>query len=172
MTNILETERLNLREIIASDDEFILRLLNQPSFIENIGDRNVRTPEQAREYIETRFTKSYRENGFGLYLVGLKRGIPIGISGLVKRDTLPAPDIGFAFLPQFCGFGYALESAQAVMKYSLETLNLDRVVAITTQTNFSSIKLLEKLGFAFESLLEQPLDDEELNLYSHSFKSN
>jgi RimJ/RimL family protein N-acetyltransferase len=172
MMTIFETERLNLREIVSSDDEFILDLLNQPSFIENIGDRNVRNPEQAREYIETRFTKSYGENGFGLYLVELKNGIPIGISGLVKRDTLPDPDIGFAFLPQYCGFGYALESAQAVMKYSRETLNLDRVVAITTQTNFSSINLLEKLGFSFESLIKQPHDDEELNLYFYLLMSD
>ncbi len=171
MPKILETERLMLREIAKSDDHFILDLLNQPSFIENIGDRNVRDLAQAQEYIETRFIKSYVENGFGLYLVELKSGIPIGISGLVKRDSLPDPDIGFAFSPQYCGVGYALESAKAVMRLGVETLGLARIVAITTQTNDSSIKLLEKLGFKFESLIKQPHDDEELNLFSFLGKS-
>jgi RimJ/RimL family protein N-acetyltransferase len=170
MTKILETERLNLREVDEMDDEFVLDLLNQPSFMENIGDRMVRDKQGAREYIASRFVKSYRENGFGLYLVELKSGIPIGISGLVKRDSLPDLDIGFAFLPEYCGVGYALESAAAVMKYSLATLNLERIVAITTQTNDSSIKLLKKLGFSFESLIKQPHDDEELNLFSFSIK--
>ena len=126
MTKILETERLNLREMDEMDDEFILDLLNQPSFIENIGDRMVRDKLGAREYIASRFVKSYRENGFGLYLVELKSGIPIGICGFVKRDTLPDPDIGFAFLPQFCGVGYALESAKATMTFGLETVKLNR----------------------------------------------
>ena len=180
---ILETERTILREIVESDDEFILDLLNQPSFIKYIGDRNVRNIEQAREFIENRYRQSYREHGFGLYTVELKAEFDtladatfeseirnpksqIGICGFVKRDTLPDADIGFAFLPQFCGKGYALESAIAVMKYGRDVLGLKRVLAITTQDNESSGKLLEKLGFKFENLIKMPTDDEELKLFS------
>ncbi len=178
---ILETERTVLRELVEDDAEFMLDLLNQPSFIKYIGYRNVRNLAQAREYIESRFTKSYRENGFGLYLVELKaefhnfseimnsvlaENISIGICGFVKRDTLPDADIGFAFLPQFCGKGYALESAAAVMEYGRDVLGLKRVLAITTQDNESSGKLLEKIGFKFESLITMPHDNEELKLFS------
>lgn len=164
---ILATERLILREVVESDDEFMLDLLNQPSFIKYIGDRNVRNLEQSREFIETRYRKSYAENGFGLYLVELKENqTPVGISGFVKRDALPNADLGFAFLPQFERKGFAFESAEAVMKYGREKLNLRKVLAITTQNNEGSIRLLEKLGFKFERLVKMPHDDEELNLFS------
>ena len=168
---ILETERLILREIVESDAEFIFALLNQPSFIKYIGDRNVRTIEQSREFIENRYRQSYREHGFGLYAVELKSEIPnpksqIGICGFVKRDSLPDADIGFAFLPQFCGKGYALESANAVMKYGRDVLGLARVLAITSQDNESSGRLLEKIGFKFESLIKMPPDTEKLKLFS------
>jgi RimJ/RimL family protein N-acetyltransferase len=164
---ILETERLILREIVEADAEFMLDLLNQPSFIKYIGDRNVRTTEQAREFIETRYRKSYREHGFGLYAVELKENLtPIGMCGFVKRDSLPDADIGFAFLPQFEKKGYAFESAEAAMKYGREVLGLRRVLAITTPDNESSGRLLEKLGFKFERLIQSPPDNEELKLFS------
>ena len=186
---ILETNRLILREVVESDDEFILDLLNQPSFIKYIGDRNVRTVKEAREFIENRYRQSYREHGFGLYTVELKaefdtlndvsvstfeiqnpkskiQNRAIGICGFVKRDTLPDADIGFAFLPQFCGKGYALESAVGIMEYGRDVLGLKRVLAITTQDNESSGKLLEKLGFKFENLIKMPTNDEELKLFS------
>jgi len=171
---ILETERLILREIEESDDAFMLDLLNQPSFIKYIGDRNVRTLDEAREFIESRYRKSYAENGFGLYAVELKLRMPdsvsknpvVGICGFVKRDSLPDADIGFAFLPEFERKGYAFESAQAVMKYGREELGLKRVLAITTQDNESSGRLLEKLGFKFDGLITQPHDAEELKLFS------
>ena len=178
---MLETERLILREIKASDDEFILELLNQPSFIKYIGDRNVRGLEQAREFIETRYRASYAEHGFGLYAVELKISdskfrnpqsqIPnptIGICGFVKRDTLPNADIGFAFLPQFERKGYAFESANAVMKYGASVLGLKRVLAITTQDNESSGRLLEKLRFEFDKLIDN--DGETLKLFSANFE--
>lgn len=192
MTKILETERLTLREVVQTDDRFMLDLLNQPTFIKYIGDRNVRNLEQSREFIETRYRKSYAENGFGLYLVELKKEFctladarfsafdgeifadskiqnrAIGICGLVKRDTLPDADIGFAFLPQFEGKGFAFESANAVMKYGAENLNLKRVLAITTQNNESSVKLLKKLVFKFDGLIKLPHDEDELNLFSFS----
>jgi [ribosomal protein S5]-alanine N-acetyltransferase len=193
---ILETERLILREIDASDDEFILDLLNQPSFIKYIGNRNVHNVKQAREFIETRYRASYAQHGFGLYAVELKSDfsqdlvgstlaharvsafsdqseIPnpksqIGICGFVKRDTLPDADIGFAFLPQFERKGYALESANAVMKYGKEVLGLKRVLAITTQDNESSGRLLGKLGFEFDKLIDS--DGEMLKLFSADFE--
>ncbi|MGI8638415.1 MAG: GNAT family N-acetyltransferase [Pyrinomonadaceae bacterium] len=179
---ILETERTILREIIESDAEFIFDLLNQPSFIKYIGDRNVRTLQSAREFIENRYRKSYREHGFGLYVVELKTDFsilkseiqnpkskirtPIGICGFVKRDSLPDADIGFALLPQFCGEGYAFESADAVMKYGREVLGLKRVLAITSQDNESSGRLLERIGFKYDRLIKLPHDDEKLKLFS------
>ena len=164
---LIETERTILRETVEGDGEFILDLLNQPSFIKYIGDRNVRSVEAAREYIENRFAESYRKFGFGMWAVELKdSGTPIGICGFVKRDTLPDADIGFAILPQFEGKGYALESAVGVMGYGGDVFQFKRVLAITTKDNESSGRLLGKLDFKFERLIV--LNDEELKLFSHS----
>lgn len=167
---ILETERTIIREVAEDDAEFILDLLNQPSFIKYIGDRGVRTTASAVEYIESRFTGSYRQFGFGMWAVELKEtGTLIGICGFVKRESLPDADIGFAFLPQYCSQGYAFESAAASMKYGGDVLGLKRVLAITSQDNESSGKLLEKLDFKFESLIKLSQDDEELKLFSLDF---
>lgn len=167
---ILETERTILREIVERDVEFIYDLVNQPSFIEYIGDRNVRSIENARDFIENRYRQSYREHGFGLYAVELKSdGTPIGICGFVKRDTLPDADIGFAFLPQYERKGYAFESADAVMKYGRDVLKLEKVLAITTPHNESSGRLLARLGFEFEGLLKQPNEQAELKLFSFEY---
>ena len=164
---ILETERTILREVITDDAEFILDLLNQPSFIKYIGDRNVRTIDEARDYIETRFTNSYRQFGFGMWAVESKEsGESMGVCGFVKRDSLPDADIGFAFLPQFEKKGYAFESAAAAMKYGQDVLKLPRVLAITSKDNFSSQKLLGKIGLKFERLISLPADAEELKLFS------
>jgi len=164
---ILETERTILREVTNDDAEFILDLLNQPSFIRYIGDRNVRNVTQARDYIESRFRESYKKFGFGMWAVELKETeTPIGICGFVRRDSLPDADIGFAFLPQFEKKGYAFESAAAAMKYGRDVLGLKRVLAITSQDNESSGRLLEKLNFKFESLIKLPPDAEELKLFS------
>lgn len=163
---ILETERLNLREIVETDDAFVLDLLNQPSFINNIGDRNVRNLEQAREFIRARFRKSYADNGYGLYAVELKEtGEAIGFCGFVNRAGLPGADIGFAFLPQFEKKGYAFESAVAMMKYGRENLGFERVLAITARHNEASMKLLGKLGFKFDKLITLPNDTEEINMF-------
>ncbi len=170
---ILETERLIVREIVENDDEFILDLLNQPSFIKYIGNRGINTLEKALEVIENKYRRSYRENGFGLYVVELiEDQTPIGFCGFVKRDNLPDADIGFAFLPQFERKGYALESAVAVMKYGREVLKLHRILAITTQNNHSSVKLLDKLGFEFERLITMPHDEEELKLFSYESENH
>lgn len=167
---ILETERTILREVVETDAGFVLDLLNQPSFIEYIGDRNVRTVEQARDYIESRFAASYRKFGFGMWAVELKEtSQPMGICGFVKRDVLADADIGFAFLPQFEGKGYAFESAGAALLHGRENLKLPRVLAITTLHNASSQKLLEKIGLRFERLIVLPGDDAELKLFSADF---
>lgn len=167
MVKILETERTILREVVETDAAFVLDLLNQPSFIKFIGDRNVRTIEQARGYIKSRFTESYRQFGFGMWAVELKEtGETIGICGFVRRNTLPDADIGFALLPQFERKGYAFESASAAMRYGREVLNLPRVLAITSQDNEASGRLLEKLGFKFERLIESPTDAEKLKLFT------
>lgn len=163
---ILETERTILREIVETDGEFILDLLNQPSFIKYIGDRNVRSVEEARDFIENRYRASYRVNGFGLWAVEAKEtGATMGICGFVKRENLPDADIGFAFLPQFEGKSYALEAAVGTMKYGAETLNFRRVLAITSPDNEKSGRLLEKLGFSFEELIKLGDDAENVKLF-------
>ena len=162
----VETERLVLRRFSVDDDEFILRLVNEPSWLRFIGDRGVRTLEDARGYILKGPVASYERFGFGLYLVSLKaEGTPIGMCGLIKRDTLDDVDIGFAFLPEFWGRGYARESAAAVMALAKDTIGLHRLVAITTPENRSSIQLLEKIGMAFERMIVLPDDPVELMLF-------
>jgi len=164
---VLETERLILRRLSTDDAEFVLELLNEPSFLRYIGDRGVRNLEEAKQYILNRLVTSYERNGFGLYLVELKESsIPIGISGLVKRDTLPDPDIGFAYLPAYWSKGYAVESAAAVMNYAREVLGLTRIVAITSLDNEASAKLLGKIGLRFERLIKLSEDAEEVKLFT------
>lgn len=164
--NLLETERLKIREVDETDADFILDLLNQPSFIKNIGDRNVRTVEESREFIENRFRASYKANGFGLYTVELKENAAkIGICGFVKRDFLPQPDLGFALLPQYERRGYAFESALEMLKYGRETLGFDTVLAITSLHNEASGNLLRKLDFREEKVIESPPSNELLRLF-------
>jgi RimJ/RimL family protein N-acetyltransferase len=164
---VLETERLILRRLSTDDAEFVLKLLNEPSFLRYIGDRGVRNLEQATQYILNRLVASYERNGFGLYLVELREsGIPIGISGLVKRDTLPDADIGFAFLPAYWSKGYAVESAVAVMNYARKVLGLTRIVAITSLDNEASAKLLGKIGLRFERMIKLSEDMDEVKLFT------
>jgi RimJ/RimL family protein N-acetyltransferase len=151
---ILETERLLIREVEEDiDGEFMLELLNSPKFIRFIGDRNVRTIDDSREFIRTRYRKSYDEHGYGLYAVDLRcDGTQVGICGFVRRDTLPAPDLGFAFLPEHEGKGYGFESASALMDYGRVMLNFKELLAITTLDNEISEKLLLKLEFVFQQI--------------------
>jgi RimJ/RimL family protein N-acetyltransferase len=164
--SILETDRLLLRKITLDDAPFILDLLNQPAFIQFIGDRNVRTLEDAREFISNRYIAAYERFGFGLYLAALKENqTAIGICGLVKRDVLEDIDIGYAFLPQYWSKGYAFECAAAVMKYAKNTLGIKRVVGIVAPDNHGSIRVLEKLGMRFERMVKLSEDDMELKLF-------
>jgi ribosomal-protein-alanine N-acetyltransferase len=163
---VLKTERLTLRKLTPEDAAFIFELVNQPSFIQNIGDRGVRSLEDAKKYILNGPVASYDKNGFGLYCVELRDGgIPIGICGLVKRDTLPEVDVGYAFLPRFWSKGYAVESAAAVMHHARAVLGLTRLVAIVSPGNDASIKVLARIGFAFERMIRMTDGAEELGLY-------
>ena len=151
---VLETERLVLRRITNDDAPFILELLNEPSFLEFIGDKGVRNLEDARNYILTGPVASYERFGFGLYLVLLKAGdTPIGMCGLLKRDSLPDVDVGYALRPGFWGQGYAFEAAAAVLAHGREAFGLRRIVAITSPDNAGSKALLEKLGMRYEQSL-------------------
>ena len=165
---ILETERLRLRHLTPDTDaEFILELLNDPSFIRFIGDKGVRDLDAARRYIVDGPVKRYDANGFGLYLAELKTNeTPIGICGLVKRDTLPHADIGFAFLPAYWNQGYAFESAAAVMDHARERLKLGRILAITSPDNEASGKLLDKIGLRFERMIRLSEDAPEIKLFA------
>lgn len=164
---ILETERLILRHLSSDDAEFILELLNEPSFIRYIGDKGVRNLEDARRYIADGPMKSYEVNGFGLYLVLLKENAaPLGICGPLKRDTLPDPDVGFAFLPAYWKLGYAFESANAVMSYARQVLGMDRILAITSPDNEASERLLGKIGLRFDRLTKLSEESPEVKLFT------
>ncbi|TXK74526.1 GNAT family N-acetyltransferase [Paenibacillus sp. N3.4] len=163
---VLETERLIIRHQTIEDAAFILELLNDPSWIQYIGDRGVRTIDDARDYILKGALDMYVRLGFGFYLTELKDGgTPIGICGLVKRDFLEDVDVGFAFLPRFWGKGYAFEAASAVIDYAQCVLGLKRIVAITSEDNHSSAKLLEKLGLQFEGMIPYAGTAEEFSLF-------
>ena len=164
---VLETERLLLRQFSTEDAEFILELLNEPSFIRNIGDRGVRTIEGANSYILNGPVASYAKNGFGLFLVKLKEtNESIGMCGLIQRDALEDVDIGYAFLPRFWSKGYAVESALAVKEYARNVIGLNHIVAITDPENEGSIRVLEKIGFQFEKMVKLSEDDIELKLFA------
>lgn len=165
---LIETERLTLRQLTLTDAPFIFTLLREPSFKENIADKNIQTHEDAEKYIQTVPMKTYETYDFGLYLTTLKdRSIPIGICGLVKRDSLDAPDIGFAFLSQYFGNGYATEAASAAIEYERKKHKLPRILAITSLTNNASARVLEKIGFTFHSLIEIAGYEEKSRFYTH-----
>jgi ribosomal-protein-alanine N-acetyltransferase len=163
---VIETPRLTLRRLTTDDAAFMLTLLNEPSFIRHIGDRGVRTIADAEAYITAGPLASYERFGFGLYLVELKPwGPSIGICGLLKRETLDAVDIGFAFLPRFWSRGYAVESASAVRDHARDEIGLGRLVAIVDPVNDGSIRVLEKLGFTFERMVRLGDEAKDLQLF-------
>ena len=164
----LKTDRLILRPFKVEDAPFILTLLNEPSFLRYIGDKRVRNVEDARHYIMNGPMSSYNRHGFGLCLVELKEShTPIGMCGLLKREELPDPDIGFALLPAFWNKGFAFEAATAVLGDARERLNVERVLAITSLDNDASIKLLERLGFTFERVIKLLQSGEQVKLFKY-----
>jgi len=162
--NRIDTERLELHPFTEGDADFVLRLLNEPSFLRYIGDRGVHDLESARRYIADGPVASYASRGHGLMRVVRKAdGATLGMCGVLKRDSLPDADIGFSFFPDYWSQGYALESAGAVLRHARETLGVGRILAITTKDNEPSMRLLGKLGFSFDSMIT--MGTEELRLY-------
>ncbi len=167
---MLETDRLTLRWQTAEDADFVLKLMNEPSWIRFIGDRGLRTTEDARNYILNGAVAMYEKHGFGLYLTELKEGnVPIGLCGLIKRDSLEDVDIGYAFLPAYWGKGYAYEAASAVLAHGKEVVGLQRIVAITTPDNASSANLLKKIGLQEKGMITLPNDADEVKFFAIEF---
>lgn len=164
---VAETDRLRLRRPTADDADFFLELLNDPGFLEQIGDRGIRDLEAARGYVETAVLSSYQRHGYGMCVVEVKAtGARAGLCGLVRRDWLDHTDLGYAFLPAFRGRGYAEESAAAVLADAQGRLGIDRLVAIVSPGNPRSIGLLEKLGFASAGEVTAPGESKSLRLYA------
>ena len=165
---VSKTNRLILSKITVQDAPFFVELMNTANFIKYIGDRNIKSIEDAASYLENGIIKSYQENGFSYYKVELEEDIGniLGIVGILKREQLECPDIGFAFLPQNEGKGYAFEATSELMCLAKEKFNIAKVSAITLEVNKSSIKLLEKLGLIFEKKVKPFDNDEELLLFA------
>ena len=154
---LLNTERLTIREMILEDAPFILNLVNQPAFHENIGDKDIRSLADAEDYILTAGTENYEKLGYGMYLV-LTDHRPIGICGLLKRPYLDYPDIGFAYDEDYWNKGFGTEAARAMVQHATDTLGYDRLAAFTSVNNKASGRLLEKAGFQFAGI--EPLTPE------------
>lgn len=164
---VLETPRLRLRHFSTDDAPFILELVNDAGWLRYIGDRGVRTLDDARSYIVRGPLDTYSRLGYGLYMVELTDGdVPAGMCGLLKRDYLDAPDIGFAFLPAHVGKGLAHEAAAAMLGYARSVLLMPRVLAITNPENEPSIRLLRKLGFSLEGMVVPAGESREICLFA------
>lgn len=169
---MIETERLRVSRLTYDDCEFIFELVNEPSFIQYIGDKCVRNLDDARAYLANGVIGHYEKHGFGLYRVSLKTdGTLLGICGLVKRDEFDHPDLGFAFLKAHWSNGYAYESSLAVLDYGLNRLGLKRIIAMADGANQSSTGLLDKLGFRFERMARMPGESEDVRLYAFEAES-
>jgi RimJ/RimL family protein N-acetyltransferase len=163
---IAETERLTLRPTLEEDAEFIFELLNTPKWLKYIGDRNVKSVESAKEYIQIKMLPQLHRLGYGNFTVVRKSDqIKIGICGLFDREGLEGIDIGFAFLPEYEKKGYAFESVNKLKLMAFDEFGLKVINAITSKENFSSQQLLEKLGLELKGTTQLPNDDEEILLY-------
>jgi ribosomal-protein-alanine N-acetyltransferase len=165
----LETERLTLRRFVFEDASFLVTLLNEPSFIQNIGDRCVRSIEDAHRYIREGPMAMYEKYGFGLWHTSRKSdGTPVGMCGLLKRDNLPDVDVGYAYLPAHWGMGYAIEAAAATVSHGTRKFGLQRVIGVVSEGNLPSIRVLEKLGMRFERMYPMHPGEPEVRLYGRS----
>jgi [ribosomal protein S5]-alanine N-acetyltransferase len=163
----IETPRLRLRWLQTDDAEFIYRLVNDPDWLRHIGDRKVSNRAEGRAYVENNMIAMYRCVGFGLNRVALKKDdTPIGICGLLRRDTLPCSDLGYALLPEFRNQGYALEAARAVLEHGFSRLAQTQLCATVSADNHASIQLLDKLGFRFDRQILMAPDNHTVELYS------
>ena len=164
---VIETDRLVLRRLSTEDAPFILELVNDPDWLRYIGDKGVRNLDDARAYIENGPMTMYARVGFGLFHVELKGdGTPIGMCGLIRRETLPDVDIGFAFLPRFRASGYGREAARATLEYGRSVVRLKRIIAITSPDNDASGRLLEAVGLRFERSFDISAEDRNVRLYA------
>ena len=164
---IVESPRLRLRELDEGDAEFVFRLVNEPSFLANIGDKGVRNLDDARRFIREGPWTCQDKSGYGQFLTELKKdGAPIGVCGSLYRDSLDVTDVGIALLPEYWKRGYAFEAATAVIEYGRSTLGLDTVVGLTSAENTASIRLLEKMGMEFKRMVKMSDDDPGTALYS------
>ncbi len=164
---VLETNRLVIEQASINDASFFYRLLNSPTWLEHIGDRGIRSEEDAQSYIEDNFINAYQEVGYGLFKMVLKdESIPIGVCGFIKRDYLTSVDIGFAILPEYERQGYTLEAVQALMNYGRTVLKLNPILAITTDTNSKSRALLAKIGLREKGTVKSNNSETEFVLYS------
>lgn len=165
MKKIITTKRLYLREANLDDAEFIFELLNSKGWLDNIGDRGIRTIEDAQKYIINKLLPDYGKNNIAMFVMEKKEdGVSIGTCGLIKRPQLEDVDIGFAMLESFGKKGYAYEAASATLKMAVDEIKIKRIVGVTTLENKDSQRLLEKIGLAFEKMI--PFDEEELMLFS------
>lgn len=162
---IAKTTRLTLRELQLTDAAFALRLYNEPSFLQHIGDKAVRTIADAENNLQQGAIASYAEHGYGMWLVENQQGQSIGLCGLIKRDFLTETDLGYAYLPEYFGQGYAYEAATAVLAYAAKNTALKTIVAIVSPDNFASKSLLEKLGFEQDGQVLVPDKNEKIDFY-------
>ena len=162
----LQTQRLTLRRFDFPDAPFVVELLNQPSFLENIGDRGVRSTADAHNYLRTGPMTMYDRFGFGLWHVARSSdGVSVGMCGLLKRDSLPHVDIGYAFLPAYWGVGLAAEAAEATLRHGVQKFGLKRVIGVVSEGNLPSIRVLEKLGMRFERMYPMHPGEPDVRLY-------
>ena len=164
--SILETDRLILSELKTKDAKFIHKLYNDQDFINYIGDKGIHSVQDAVRFINTGPIQSYKNHEHGLYLVKLKDETPIGVCGLLKRDDLDLPDIGFAILPDYRRMGFIYEASKAVIEDAKNRLHLDSLFAITTPDNNESINLLKKLGFTLKDIIKRDKNNEPIQLYA------
>ena len=163
---VIETKRLLLRTLSEADAPFVLALLNDPDFLAQVGDRGAHDLESARRYVHEGPGASYARYGFGLNLMQLKRSsAAIGLCGLLRRDSHPDVEIGFALLPEARGQGLALEAAAATVSWGLSTLALKRIVALTAPENTGSIRILERIGLRFERMVQYSADGRDSRLF-------
>ncbi|MCF6434316.1 MULTISPECIES: GNAT family N-acetyltransferase [Pseudoalteromonas] len=167
---IIRTNRLALRRATLDDANFVLQLLNQPSFIDNIADKDVRTVESAHNYIQKAFLEPYTQSAKAPYIVTLDDGTAIGVAGFYQRPTFNVPDLGYAFLDGFTGKGYATEAAIGLLEFARDKLALETVLAITSPNNAPSAKLLQACGFSFQQEVILDSSKEPANLYRLDFE--
>ena len=160
------TDRLSLRAVTLDDADLMLAVWNDPEFVKHVGDRGIRTIEDAQEAMREGALLLFEQYGYGPYRVALREcDTAIGICGLFRRDTLDEPDIGYAVLPDYCGKGYAYEASRAIIEYARSDLELTRLIAIISPGNDASIGLIRKLGLEFERMHKMPDDDDEVCIY-------